>query len=220
MRVIIVGGGKLAYYLIKTLQIHRHHITLIELDKGVCERLANDFDDINVYNGDGTVIRTLEQAGCRGADFYIAVTGKDENNLIGCQIAKLRLNVKTTVARVNNPKNSEMFNLLGVDHVYCGTQILADIIEQEVDLVGMRRAFSIENTGKSIMEFHLSPKSAAKNKMLKDYTFPANSTLVLLTRQDGQIEMPRGDLVMKSGDLMLLVCDDKDLDTVWRAMVR
>ena len=195
-------------------------ISLIELKKEVCERLANDFDEINVFTGDGTVIHTLEQAGCRHADFYVAVTGKDENNLIGCQIAKQRFNVQTTVARVNNPKNMGMFNLLGVDRVYSGTQILADIIEQEIDFVGLRRVFSIEKTGKSIVEFRLSAKSAANGKTLHDFNFPVKSNLVILTRPDGKVEMPHGDLVMNAGDLMLVVCDDDDFETIWKSMVR
>ena len=116
-----MAGGKLAYYLIKTLLPFKHDIALIELKKDVCIKLATEFDSVNVFNGDGTSISTLEEIGCRNADFYVAVTGKDENNLVGCQIAKQRFAVKTTVARVNNPKNIEMFNLLGVDRVYSGT---------------------------------------------------------------------------------------------------
>ncbi len=54
MKIIIVGGGKLAYYLIKTLRPYRHDISVIELQKEICERLATDFDEVNVYNGDGT----------------------------------------------------------------------------------------------------------------------------------------------------------------------
>jgi len=220
MKIIIVGGGKLAYYLIKTLRPYRHDISLIELQKETCERIATDFDEVNVYNGDGTSIRTLEEVGCHDADFYVAVTGKDENNLVGCEIAKSRFNIKTTVARVNNPKNIEMFNLLHVDRVYSGTQILADIIEQEIEYIGLRVVFSIENTTKSIVEFKLSPRSAANDKTLQEYTFPGSCNVVMLTRSEGQVEMPRGDLIMKAGDIMLLACDEKDYEAIWKQMVR
>jgi len=220
MKIIIVGGGKLAYYLIKTLRPYRHDISVIEMQKETCERLATDFDEIEVYNGDGTSIRTLEEVGCKGADFYVAVTGKDENNLVGCQIAKKRFRVKTTVARVNNPKNIEMFNLMGVDRVYSGTQILANIIEQEIEHNGMRVLFDIERTSKSIIEFRLSDRSAAVGMTLQAYTFPGNANVVLITRQNGTVEMPRGDLVMQAGDVMLLACDKSQFDAVWRQMVR
>ncbi|MEA4888408.1 MAG: TrkA family potassium uptake protein [Clostridiaceae bacterium] len=220
MKIFIVGGGKLAYYLIKTLRPYRHDISIIEQQKDVCERIATDFDEVNVYNGDGTSIQMLEEVDCRRADFYIAVTGKDENNLVGCEIAKKRFHVKVTVARVNNPKNVEMFNRLGVDRVYSSTQILADIIEQEIDYIGMRVAFSIEKTSKSIVEFKLSPHSAAVGKTLLEYDFPGSSKVVLLTREDGTVEMPGGDLVMHPGDMMLLVCDESEYDSIWKMMVR
>jgi trk system potassium uptake protein len=220
MRIIIVGGGKLAYYLIKTLRPYRNDITVIELQKELCERIATEFDEVIVYNGDGTTIKILEEIGCQNADFYVAVTGKDENNLIGCQIAKKRFNVKVTVARVNNPKNIEMFNLLGIDRVYSGTQILADIIEQEIEYSGMRVVFKIERTDRRIIEFKLSPKSAACGKTLQEFDFPGNSIVVMITREDGTAENPRGDLVMEPGDIMLMNCDLKDFDAIWRQMVR
>ncbi|NLM78869.1 MAG: TrkA family potassium uptake protein [Ruminococcaceae bacterium] len=220
MQVYIIGGGKLAYYLIKTLQPAHHDITIIELEKAVCERIANEFDEVKVYNGDGTNIQLLEEVDCGKADFYIAVTGKDENNLVGCQIAKRHFQVKRTVARVNNPKNMEMFHLLGIDRVYSGTQILADIIEQDIDYIGMRIAYSLENTSKAIVEFRLSPRSDAAGRTLQQYAFPGSSKVVMLTRVNGQVEMPRGDLMMHSGDTMLLVCDENEYDIIWRKMVR
>jgi len=220
MRIYIMGGGKLAYYLVKTLQFSHHSITVIEQQKDVCERIANDFDHVMVYHGDGTTIQMLEEVGCQHADFYIAVTGKDENNLVGCQIAKQRFQVKRTVARVNNPKNIEMFHLLGIDRVYSSTQILADIIEQDIDYDGMRVAYSIENTSKAIVEFSLSPDSDAVGHTLQEYDFPGSSKVVLITRPDGRVEMPRGDLKMQSGDTILLICDKDEYDLIWRRMVR
>lgn len=220
MRIIVVGGGKLAYYLIKTLRPYRHSITLIEQEKDVSLKIATDFDEVNVFNGDGTSIGLLEEVGCRHADFYIAVTGKDENNLVGCQIAKKRFNVKTTVARVNNPKNAEMFGRMGIDKVYSGTQILADIIEQEIDYEGMRVAFNIEKTTKSIIEFRLSPRSPACGKTLRQYSFPGESKVVLITHVNGMVEAPSGETVMLAEDTFLMVSDEKEYDSIWKSLVR
>lgn len=220
MHIIVVGAGKLAYYLIKTLRPYRHDISVIDEQKEVCEKIATDYDEVKVYHGDGTSIRMLEEAGAHEADFYIAVTGKDENNLVGCEIAKKCFQVKTTVGRVNNPKNADMFYRLGVDRVYSSTQILADIIEQEIDYVGMRVVFRIDKTNKAILEFTLSAKSSACNKTLQQYRFPGQSKIVLLTRADGTVEMPRGDLFMRPGDLVLMICDDNEFDSIWQTMVR
>ena len=220
MRIIIVGGGKLAYYLAKTLIPSRHDITIIEQRKDVCEKVATDFEEVQVYNGDGTNIEILEKAKCEKADFLVAVTGKDENNLIACEIAKKRFKVSQTVAKVNNPKNIEMFHRLGVDKPVSSTQILANVIEQEIEYIGMRIVFNIENSTKAIIEFDLSPKSNAVNKTLQEYNFPGESKLVLITRKDGTIVMPQGNVFMKADDNILMVCDEKYFDTIWRVMVR
>lgn len=220
MRIFIVGGGKLAYYLIKTLKPGRHDITVIELEKTVCERMASEFEDVRVFQGDGTSIRMLEQIDCQDADFYVAVTGKDENNLVGCEVAKKRFGVRRTVARVNNPKNVDMFNRLGIDRVYSSTQLLADIIEQEIDFSGMRTIYTFKETGKTIVEFALSEHSSAVGQTLLQYDFPRESKVVMLTRPDGTVEMPRGDLLMKAGDMMILVCDPDDFGAIWKSMVR
>lgn len=220
MKIIIVGGGKLAYYLLKTLKPNRHDITVIEQQKDASARIATDFDEVTVYNGDGTSIRVMEEVGTQNADFFVAVTGKDENNLVACEVAKLRFNVRVTVARVNNPKNAEMFFRLGVDKIFSGTQLLADIIEQEIDYAGMRVVFNIPNTPKSIVEFQLSPRSPAVGKTLQAYDFPGDSKVVMITRKDGTVEMPVGPLVMAAGDAMLLVCDESEYNQVWKTMVR
>lgn len=220
MRIIIVGGGKLAYYLIKMLNVYRHEIIVIDEIKEVCERIANDFENIQVFIGDGTNGQMLADAGSDDADFYVAATGNDENNLVGCEIAKKCFRVKVTIARVNNPKNTEMFYRMGVDRVYSGTQILADIIEQVIDYAGMRAIFSVEKTSKRIVEFKLSQRSAANGKMLQNYRFPGSSRVVVVIREDGTVEMPYGNLTLQTGDTILLICDESEYDLVWRSMVR
>ncbi len=219
MKIIIIGGGKLAYYLVKTLQPSRHQIIVVELRKELCEKIATELE-VDVFNGDGTSITMLEQAGCLDADFMITLTGKDENNLIACEIGKKKFGVKQTIAKVNNPKNIDMFYRLGVDKPVSSTQIIADLIEQEIVFQGMRIAYRIAGTSKVIVEFSLSEKSSACDKTLKDYDFPVESMVVLITRMDGEIVMPKGSSVMKAHDTILLVCDEMHFDLVWNKMVR
>ncbi|MDW7657570.1 MAG: TrkA family potassium uptake protein [Bacillota bacterium] len=220
MRIIIVGGGKLAYYLIKMLRPYRHEIVVIDEIKNVCENIANEFENIQVFLGDGTNMQMLANAGSYDADFYVAATGNDENNLIGCEIAKKCFNIKITIARVNNPKNAEMFYRMGVDRIYSGTQILADIIEQVIDYAGMRAIFSIDKTSKRIVEFKLSRRSSACGKPLQHYRFPGSSRVVVVIRQDSTVEMPHGNLVLQADDTILLICDENEYDIVWRSLVR
>lgn len=219
MRLIIVGGGKVAYNLISTLPSGKRNITVIEQEFDECERLADELD-VQVFNGDGTNKEILEHAGCENADVLVAVTGRDEDNLIACQLAKIAFHVKTCVARVNNPKNMEMFIRMGVDKVYCGTQIVADIIEQEIEYEGMRLLYRVPGTSKLLVEFELSKDSAAVGKTLQQYEFAGESKVVFNKRVNSTIEMPTGALVMQAGDTMVMVCDTGEQARIWKTMVR
>jgi trk system potassium uptake protein len=219
MKIIIIGGGKLSYYLVKTLQSAKHDIVVLEQKKDLCEKIATDLE-VEVFNGDGTNIAMLESAGTKNADFFVAITGKDENNLIACQIAKKKFGVKQTISKVNNPKNIDMFNRLGVDKPVSSTQVIADMIEQEIDHAGMRTAYKIPYSTKVIVEFSLSSKSQACGKTLQEYVFPGESKIVLIRRENNEILIPSGDMFMKAGDIILMVCDVKTFEVIWRTMVK
>ena len=133
MASIIIGGGKIGYYLLKTLLERGVDSVLIERDSAVCSRIANDLD-VTVICGDGTDIRVLSDAGIADAEIVAAVTGTDEENLVICEIAKTSFSVPKTFARVNNPKNIAMFKALGIDRSICSTEVIANLIESELDL--------------------------------------------------------------------------------------
>lgn len=132
MKAVIVGGGKVGYYLFKTLNKKRYDVVLIEKDKIICEKIADEIDG-NIIWGDGSDIQVLEDAGIDKAEIVAAVTGKDEENLIICQIAKIDFNIKKTIARINNPKNIQVFKALGVDKTVCSTEVISNLIEDEFE---------------------------------------------------------------------------------------
>lgn len=208
MYIVIVGGGKVGYYLVKTLLPNRHRVTVLEPQKELCEKIANEFD-IPVVNGDGTDIEKLSEAQAEKADILIALTGKDENNLIACQLAKKRFGVRRTIARVNNPKNIAVFEKLGVDIAVSSTSIIADLIEQEVDYSGMKTLMRLKS-GKIVMnEILISENSPACNKSLKEINIPRDCVLVSVIR-DEEVIIPNGFTVLKNGDYIIAVSSQYD----------
>ncbi|MGC8717997.1 MAG: potassium channel family protein [bacterium] len=134
MRIVVVGGGKVGYYLVKILVEQGHKVSLVEMDDKRCQLIAEEMDILSV-KGDGTEINTLVDAGADTADVIVAATGKDEVNLVICQIAKRFLGVKRAVTRVNNPKNREVLKMLGVDIVVSGTDLIINAIEEIIQEV-------------------------------------------------------------------------------------
>ncbi len=106
MYIIVAGGGKVGYYLAKTLVNEGHEVLVIEQDARKCSQIADELGNI-VLRGDAAEARILAEAGTSRADVVIAVTGDDEDNLVICQLAKKRFSVPRTIARINNPKNEE-----------------------------------------------------------------------------------------------------------------
>jgi trk system potassium uptake protein len=128
MKAIIVGGGKVGYYLFKTLRENRFDVVLVEKERALCKKISEELDG-EIICGDGLDPDVLKDADINRAQVVAAVTGKDEENLIICQMAKMNFNVKKTIARINNPKNGPIFKDLGVDEIVCNTEIIWNLIE-------------------------------------------------------------------------------------------
>jgi trk system potassium uptake protein TrkA len=203
MYVVIAGGGKVGYYLSKTLIPYKHKIAVIERQDELCRKIANELE-IPVINGDGTLLSSLSEADTQNADIFIAVTGKDEDNLVACQLAKRKFGVKRTIARVNNPKNIKVFEHLGVDTAVSSTQIIADLIEQEVDFAGIKTLMKLKNDKIILSEVHISEDSPVCSKALKDIYLPAGCILVSVIR-DEEVIIPNGFTVLHAHDYVIAV---------------
>ena len=101
MYVIVAGGGKVGFYLAKTLLQEGHEVLLIEKDRRKVERTAEELGSM-VLRGDACEASTLAEAGTERADVVVAVTGDDEDNLVICQMAKRKFKAGRAIARINN----------------------------------------------------------------------------------------------------------------------
>ena len=198
MHIVIVGAGKVGYFLAKRLILARHIITVVDKDKSICEAIAKELDTL-VINGDGCDPNILEEAGTPNADVVAAVTGDDEDNLIICQLAKEKFSVQRTVARVNNPDNEHTFSELGVDVPVDSTKIIAKIIEEEVSFSDFVNLMSFKRGKLAIVRVDLPSDSPVINKEVKDIQLPLDSVLVSILRQE-EVIVPKGNTVLKPGD--------------------
>jgi len=209
MRVVVVGGGKVGFYLVRTLIEHGHHVSIIERDVQRCQVLAEEFP-ILVINGDGTDTDALVDAGAESAEILAAVTGKDEENLLVCQIAKRRFRIKRAIARVNNPKNADVFRQLGIEWSVSGTGIIAELIEREMTLGKMRTLLTFHHGDMTILEVDLPATAPSVWKRVIDLAgdLPPESVLVAVIRRE-RVIFPRGQTVLEPGDtVMALVHTD------------
>lgn len=215
MYIIIVGGGKVGYYLAKTLAPEKHRIALIEEDFQLCEKIACELIDLGVglIHGDGTDIKYLKDAEIEKADLLIAVTGHDQNNLVACQLAKNYFGVARTIARVNNPKNINVFKRLGVDSTVSSTAHIADIIEQEVDWAGINRMLAERVGDVRIREFAVAETSSSVGKKIEALSMPKGTILISVVR-DKEAIIPNGQTEIISGDIVVALTNEGNMPMV------
>ena len=132
MKIVIVGGGKLGYYLTRSLTDYGHEVVVIEKNKTNSMIIADELG-ANVICADGTEIDVLIAAGINKAECLVAVTGQDQDNLVAAQLAKEKFKIKKVIARANNPRNLEVLTRLGIENAVSSTDIITRMIEQEID---------------------------------------------------------------------------------------
>src|SRR4030067_596973 len=171
MYIIVVGGGKVGYYLAKELVEEGNEVLIVGKDAGKAERIAEELGDISL-RGDGCEASTMEMAGFGRADMVIAVTGDDEDNLVTCQVAKAKFKVARTIARINNPQNAEIFKKRGTDTTVSPPPAILSQIEQELPAHPLIPLITLKGGGLEIVEVKVPENSAVVGKRIGDGLLP------------------------------------------------
>ena len=217
MRAIVVGGGKVGYYLVKTLKEKKHRVVLIEKDIKLCEKIAEDLE-VDVICGDGSDVEVLKDADIEKAEVVAAVTGKDEENLVICQMAKVNFNINKTIARINNPKNMAIFKALGVDKTVCSTQVICNSIEGEFDIEPLKIIESLNKGEMVLVEAKIDKKSAWKDKSIGQLSMPKECVILSIIR-DEEVIFPNGSVQIKQDDKVLIITSTDKKDDVEKSII-
>ena len=199
--IIVVGGGKVGYYLARMLLNKGNEVTVIEANPEIYAKVSNQLD-CPVLRGDGSTIDILEKAGANRCNVFVAVTNHDHDNLIACQMAKLHFGIPKTIARVKNPKNELVMQKLGVEVTVSSTAIISEVIESVVPATRIRTLLNIRTGDLEILEFSLDTNSPVVGRKLKDIVFPKETSIVTVLR-NGQALVPHGDTAFHSQDTVL-----------------
>jgi trk/ktr system potassium uptake protein len=205
MYVIVVGAGKVGWNLGRELLEKGHEVTLIEKGRDRYTAVEQELEH-NVQYGDASELWVLERAGIARADMVIAVTGDDEDNMLICQVAKEKYMVEQIIARVNNPRNKEWFELLGISPVVSATDLILRLIEHEVPKYGLVHLLDLPQERLEIIELLLSETSPVTGRRVGDLELPEGSLLISVLR-GGTGFVPGPDTVLEAGDEVLAVLD-------------
>jgi len=203
--ILIVGGGKVGSNLTSTLIHVGDEVTLIEGDRERYALLEERFEHV-VRPGDATELFVLERAGIERADLVVAVTGDDEDNIIVCQVAKEKYGVPKVIARVNDPRNQQHFDMVGITLTVSATATILALIEHELPQHELVTLIDLKRENLEIVEFAIGAASPAAGKFVRELNLPSRSRLISVTR-DGRAEIAIGDTQLAPGDLVMAILE-------------
>ncbi|OFW57690.1 MAG: hypothetical protein A2W01_03795 [Candidatus Solincola sediminis] len=192
MYIVISGGGKVGSFLAGNLLEKGHAVAIIEKNPAICESISTSINAL-VINGDACDLRYQEEAHVERADVFAAVTGDDDDNLVACQLAKISFDIPRAVARVNNPKNERIFNLMGIDAI-SSTTVIGELVERETTLGDIMTLYTLQKGKLAIIELDI-PEAGSKACCIpiKDLGLPKGCVLVSVIRGEEAIVPHGGD---------------------------
>ena len=201
MRTLIVGGGKVGSYLARALAAAGYAVTIVEADPAKAQTLG-DRSQLLVMAGDGTEVEVLNNARAATSDWVLGVTGKDETNLVACELART-LGAKRVLARLNDPRNRATFDALDIP-VVAVTDMIVDVISQEVQVeVSELERLRLLGAGRlSLVEIDI-PEDAVVRTIL-EIDLPPQTVLVTLMREE-EVSVPNAGTQLRAGDRVLAV---------------
>jgi trk system potassium uptake protein TrkA len=217
MFIIVVGGGKVGYYLTRELLGSGHEVVLLEKDPRRAAEIAHEIGSV-VLNRDGCEGKHLAAAGANRAAIVAAVTGDDEDNLVVCQMAKHHFDVPRTIARVNSSKNEALFRKLGVDDVINPTRMALGAIEQDIPVHDLLHLAQLSTGDLELVEAQIEADSPAAGRAARDLALPDGCILFVVIR-NGVAQAVRPDTTLEAGDKLVALSRTDCQDDVRRMLI-
>ncbi|MDR2616160.1 MAG: NAD-binding protein [Oscillospiraceae bacterium] len=206
-RIALIGGFHKTRSLASSLIEQGYAVTAVNDDRAHCEELA-EIRRLVVFNGDGTQPYVLEDASIYGFDIAIAMTARDDDNLVICELCKKSFGVKKTVALISDPSKTEFFYRMGIDSVVCEITSVTSIIEQQAFLDEIATLVPIGDGRIKISQIPIPDGAPAADCRVMDVSLPKNVLIGCIMR-GGTGMIPRGDSVIHAGDVLVLISSDE-----------
>jgi len=209
VKIIIVGAGDVGFHIAQKLSEENHDVALIDKDANHIKRVGETLD-AQTFLGSGTSPRILKDAGIHGADLLVAATDSDETNLMTCLMAKTLNPYLIKVARVRNEEylqEGELFSkdLLGIDHVINPQSEMVNTIQSIMEIPGASEVIDFVGGRVKLIGFFVTADSPFVDRKLVSFGELRGKVLVGAIVRGEQVIIPRGEDIIRSGDLVYVV---------------
>lgn len=216
MYVVIAGGGKVGRAIAHDLIEEGHEVAIIEKVEHRCEQLLRDHD-LLVIHGDACDVRYLEQARPERADVFAATTGDDDDNFVASQLALTTFGVPRAIARVNTPRNEEIFERMGIEAVST-TTLISRLIREEVTVGHLIHLTTLRGGKVNLVELDIPEDDTRRPTTVADLHLPQESVLVCIFRGERTV-IPRGDTRLLPGDQVIALTSPELEDALRTAVL-
>lgn len=214
--IMIVGGGRIGYYLADSLSKKKYAIKLIEHNMAHAEELAELLPKVTVVCGNGTQHDLLIEEGIEAMDAFVALTDIDEENIIVSMFANKK-NVKKTITQIESDDLYGMLDELGIENNISPKQVVASRIISYIralaNTVGSNvlTLYRLVNNQVEALEFSAKKQERIYNKPLKELKIKKNCLIACIIRQN-KVIIPSGDDHIRLGDNVVVVTTHKNFD--------
>ncbi len=207
MKIIIVGAGDVGQTLANVLASKDHEISVIEMNEEIAKNLASTSEAL-ILKGDATNIDIMKDADIEHADAVLAVTGDDKTNLMVCQIAKSS-EVRRVIARVNDPKNDELFSKLGIYSAVSSVSSIVANIKKALYKYGDEKVVAVLGSGLiQIVEVSIEKTS----RLVGTDACNLGIGAVCAVFRDGDAIVPTKSVMIKAGDVLVVSIGSRNID--------
>ncbi|MCX7678991.1 MAG: Trk system potassium transporter TrkA [Spirochaetes bacterium] len=211
-RIVIVGGGRIGAlaceYLIRT----GRRITIVESDYERCKVLSNRFPDALVLNADISDENIFQEEELGKHDLIVCVTDNQELNMLISMYAKI-MGIKRSIALVTNSSYLAIASKLDIDVTINPKISTVDAIMKFIRRGNIKSLHSTFNGKAEVIEFIVNDNNPLAEKQIKEIIFPTNSIILSVVRNSTNI-LPHGNLVIKPGDLVLMIAEKSSIPEV------
>ncbi|MBU3142931.1 Trk system potassium transporter TrkA [Clostridium sp. CF012] len=207
--VMIMGGGRIAYYLYKLLISMNMNIKIIEIKRERCYDLSDALPNALIINSDGTEEEVLLSENIENMDSFVAVTGIDEQNLMSSLIAK-KIGVKKVITKISRTNYIDIVRELGIDCIITPKLITTNQILKYARGNAVESLLKIAGGEVEILEFIVDKNSDLVNKQIKNIGFMENTLIATIVRKH-EVVMPRGEDIIKKGDRIIVITKQKNI---------
>ncbi len=217
MYLIIAGAGIIGGSLAGSLVAAGHEVLIIDTDPARVAKVQQDLGNVAIA-GYPASVRVLTEAGASRASVLIAVTGRDEDNLAVCLLAKYVMKVPRTVALANQPDNAPLFESAGIDIAVSSVDLVLAALAGSLPAHPLLRLMPVSSRTKEVVAIKVPARAAIAGRSVSEVPLPYGALIALVVTSDGRVQTASPHTLIQDEDEVIAVVPPDAAEALWETL--